>query len=188
MHALKQFIFQLESAKIDNMALEAVHKEQKFAVGDTVRVHQLIEEFEKAKAGPAKADAGPKGKLEKKTRTQIFEGTVIGIKGAGVSRSFTVRRLAVGGIGVERIFPLASPFIEKVEVAAKGAVRRAKLYYLRGKPAREVAEITKRYARKSATAHSAKAKRGKPKAKIKADVKRKSRKTGGRSGRKVNRG
>lgn len=163
------------------MALQAVHNEQKFAVGDTVRVHQLIEEFEAAKAGPAKADAGPKGKLEKKTRTQVFEGTVIGIKGEGVSRTFTVRRLATGGIGVERIFPLASPFIEKVEVAAKGAVRRAKLYYIREKPAREVAEITKRYTRKKQAAATKTTKKRK-------NVKRKGRKTRRRSSRKTAKG
>lgn len=121
------------------MALQAVHNEETFHVGDTVRVHQKVREDE-----PEKAKAHGSGK----TRTQVFEGTVIAIRGQGASKSFMVRRLATGGIGVERIFPISSPIIERIEVAARGAVRRAKLYYLREKSAREVAEITKRYARK----------------------------------------
>ena len=90
-----------------------------FKAGDTVRVHVKIVEGEKE-------------------RTQIFEGVVIS-KRKGASRTtFTVRKVSYG-IGVERIFPLYSPRIEKVEVVTKGRVRRAKLYYLRklrGKAAR----------------------------------------------------
>lgn len=111
------------------MALFAAHNEQEFKVGDTVRVHQRIQEDEK-------------------TRTQVFEGIVISIRGESVNRTFTVRRLGAGGIGIERIFPLNSPFIEKVDVVARGEVRRAKLYYLREKPSREIAEIAKRRTRK----------------------------------------
>lgn len=110
------------------MALFAIHNEKPFHVGDIVRVHQKIREDEKV-------------------RIQIFEGMVIAIKGEGVNKSFTVRRIGAGNIGVERIFPLASPLIEKVEVAKPGAVRRSKLYYLRKKTSHEVAEITKRYLR-----------------------------------------
>lgn len=110
------------------MALFAVHNEKPFHIGDIVRVHQKIQEGDK-------------------TRTQIFEGMVIAIRGEGINKSFTVRRIGTGGIGVERIFPLASPLIEKVEVAKPGAVRRSKLYYLRKKTSHEVAEITKRYLR-----------------------------------------
>lgn len=83
-----------------------------FSPGDTIRVYQKIKEGEK-------------------TRTQVFEGIVLGIRGRGENKSFTVRKIAVGGIGVERIWPASSPLIEKVAVVKKGAVRRAKLYYLR---------------------------------------------------------
>ncbi|MCL4218400.1 MAG: 50S ribosomal protein L19, partial [Candidatus Hydrogenedentes bacterium] len=95
-------------------------KAPQFNVGDTVRVHFRIVEGEKE-------------------RIQVFEGVVIGCKGgAGANAKFTVRRLAFGE-GVERVFPLHSPRIEKVDVIREGHVRRAKLYYLRdrvGKAAR----------------------------------------------------
>lgn len=110
------------------MALFLVHNAQEFHIGDVIRVHQKIQEDEK-------------------TRTQVFEGTVIAMKGEGPNKTFTVRRIGAGRIGVERIFPLLSPLIEKIEVKAKGSVRRAKLYYLRGKTATELAEITKKYHR-----------------------------------------
>ena len=91
-----------------------------FRVGDTVRVHFRIVEGEKE-------------------RIQVFEGVVIGKKGkTGPHANFTVRRVAYGE-GVERVFPLHSPRVEKVEVSREGATRRAKLYYLRerrGKAAR----------------------------------------------------
>ena len=80
--------------------------------GDTVKVHIKVVE----------------GGRE---RTQIFQGIVIAIRGSGLSRTMTVRRIASGGIGVERIFPLHSPVVQKIEVVRKGKVRRAKLYYLR---------------------------------------------------------
>lgn len=82
-----------------------------FNIGDTVKVHNRIKE----------------GTRE---RVQIYEGTVIGRRGEGVSETFTVRRLSYG-IGVEKTFPLNSPFVEKVEIVRRGKVRRAKLYYLR---------------------------------------------------------
>ena len=90
-----------------------------FVPGDTIAVHVKIREGEKE-------------------RVQIFEGVVIQIKGAGIGRSFTVRKLS-NGVGVERIFPLHSPIIEKIDRKRLGRVRRAKLYYLRdlvGKAAR----------------------------------------------------
>ena len=82
-----------------------------FNVGDTVRVHNLIKE----------------GTRE---RIQMYEGTVIGKHGGGISETFTVRRMAYG-VGVEKTFPLHSPHVVKVDVLRRGRIRRAKLYYLR---------------------------------------------------------
>lgn len=82
-----------------------------FSIGDTVRVGVRIRE----------------GKTE---RVQMFEGTVIAIKGSGISKTFTVRRVSYG-VGVERVFPLHSANVDSVEAIRKGKVRRAKLYYLR---------------------------------------------------------
>ena len=82
-----------------------------FNVGDTIRVHNLIKE----------------GTRE---RIQMYEGTVIGKHGGGISETFTVRRMAYG-VGVEKTFPLHSPHVVKVDVLRRGKVRRAKLYYLR---------------------------------------------------------
>jgi len=87
--------------------------------GETVRVHVKVIEGEKE-------------------RTQVFEGVVIAMSGSGARAQFTVRKISYG-VGVERIFPIHSPRIEKVEVTSHGKVRRAKLYYLRelsGKAAR----------------------------------------------------
>ena len=92
-------------------------------VGDTIRVHQRITEGE--------------GK-DRRTRVQVFEGVVIGLRGRGINHMMTVRRVTYG-IGVERTFPLHAPNLEKFEITRKGDVRRAKLYYLRdrvGKSAR----------------------------------------------------
>ncbi len=88
-------------------------------IGDTVRVHVKIKEGEKE-------------------RIQAFEGTVIAKKHGGIAETFTVRRVA-HGVGVERVFPIHSPNVTKVETIRRGRVRRAKLYYLRdrvGKAAR----------------------------------------------------
>ncbi len=93
-----------------------------FAVGDHVSVGVLIRE------APA---PGSKDK-EAKERVQNFIGDVIAIKGRGLGRTFTVRRI-VQGEGVERVFPYHSPLVASVEVVRKGKVRRAKLYHLRGK-------------------------------------------------------
>ena len=97
-----------------------------FNPGDTVRVHFRITEGGK-------------------DRIQVFEGVVIGRSGAGARERFTVRKVSYG-VGVERVFPLHSPRIQKIEVVRAGRVRRAKLFYLRkklGKAAR-VAEVRKR--------------------------------------------
>jgi len=82
-----------------------------FNVGDTVDVHVLIREGEKE-------------------RVQVFSGTVIRRRGSGMSATYTVRRI-VQGQGLERVFPVHSPFVEKVEVKRSGRVRRSRLYYLR---------------------------------------------------------
>ena len=82
-------------------------------VGDTVRVHVHIKE----------------GNRE---RIQVFEGTVIAKKHGGITETITVRRISYG-VGVEKVFPVHSPSIDKIEVVRNGAVRRAKLYYLRGR-------------------------------------------------------
>lgn len=102
--------------------------------GDTVRVHQTIQEIVEGK----KADK----KIEKKsrTRTQVFEGLILARKHGGeMGGTFTVRKLA-SGVGVERIFPLYSPNISKIEVVSRGKARRAKLYYIREKATREVSK------------------------------------------------
>jgi large subunit ribosomal protein L19 len=106
--------------------LEALEKRQQrktklpdFKVGDTIKVSVLIKEGEKERA-------------------QAFEGVVIKKTGAGTRASFTVRKVSYG-VGVERVFPLHTPRIEKIEVMARGRVRRARLFYLRdlaGKAAR----------------------------------------------------
>ncbi len=80
-------------------------------IGDTVKVHVRIAEGDKS-------------------RIQIFEGTVIAKKHGGINETFTVRRVA-HGCGIERVFPVHSPVVEKVEIVRSGRVRRAKLYYLR---------------------------------------------------------
>ncbi|OGY20969.1 MAG: 50S ribosomal protein L19 [Candidatus Woykebacteria bacterium GWB1_45_5] len=72
-----------------------------------------------------------------KERVQSFEGTVIAVRGSGSSRTFTVRKIAIGGIGVERVWPLNSPAIEKIKTIKKRPQRRAKLYYLRKLTGRE---------------------------------------------------
>ena|SRR3989338_4943239 len=78
-----------------------------------------------------------------KTRVQPYEGVIIAVKGHGAGRTFTVRHAGADGIGVERIFPLHSPNIEKVEVSSQIRVRRAKLYYLRGLTSKSVKKLEK---------------------------------------------
>lgn len=83
----------------------------KFKIGSTVRVHVKIREGERE-------------------RIQVFEGTVIARNNSGIAETFTVRRVSYG-VGVERVFPVHSPNVDKVETVREGRVRRAKLYYLR---------------------------------------------------------
>ena len=100
--------------------------------GDTVRVHQKVIELKKGKA------ANKKETTSKNVRTQVFEGLVLAVKhGTEAGGTFTVRA-QMSGIGVEKIFPLYSPVIEKIEIVKRSKVRRAKLYFIREKVAREV--------------------------------------------------
>ncbi|HEY2627047.1 MAG TPA: 50S ribosomal protein L19 [Candidatus Udaeobacter sp.] len=110
-----------------NRIIDAIEKEQqetdrtRFSVGDSVRVHTRVVEGDKE-------------------RIQIFTGIVIGRKGRGSNETFTVRRISYGE-GVERVFPLHSPRIAKVEVEQQGRVRRAKLNYLRGRKGKEATAV-----------------------------------------------
>jgi len=98
---------------VDMVEDEQLNKDlDPFKVGDTIKVHVIIREGGKE-------------------RIQVFKGNVIAKRGAGINASFTVRKISFG-IGVERIFPLHSKMIKKIEVVRRGKVRRAKLYYLRG--------------------------------------------------------
>jgi large subunit ribosomal protein L19 len=102
----------MNQALLDKIEMEQYSKAAlNFGVGDTVRVHTKVTEGDKE-------------------RIQIFSGVVIGRRGHGLNSTFTVRRISYGE-GVERIFPVHSPRIDKVEVERKGSVRRAKLTYLR---------------------------------------------------------
>lgn len=105
---------------LDTLEMAQLRKDiPDFRAGDTVRVHVKVVE----------------GNRE---RIQLFEGVVIARKGGGIRETFTVRRISYG-VGVERVFPLHSPRLDKIEVMRRGRVRRAKLYYLRkltGKAAR----------------------------------------------------
>lgn len=115
-------------------------KEVSFGTGDTVRVHYKLIEKEKV-SGKTKREVHE----ETRERTQIFEGIVIAINKGNGATMFTVRRVAAGAIGVERIFPLKSPWIRNIELKKHGEVRRAKLYYLRdrtGKAATKIHEAT----------------------------------------------
>jgi len=111
------------------MALKLMHKEVEFGVGDVVRVWQRIAEGDKI-------------------RLQAFEGMVLAAKKKLDGTSFTVRRIGEAKIGIEKIFPLFSPMIEKIEVVKKGTkgVRSAKLYFTRNKSKREIEKIYSRAA------------------------------------------
>jgi large subunit ribosomal protein L19 len=110
-----------------NQIIDSINKEQEkddltpFSVGDSVRVHTRVVEGDKE-------------------RVQIFTGVVIGRKGRGLNETFTVRRISYGE-GVERVFPLHSPRIAKVEVEQQGRARRAKLNYLRGRKGKEATAV-----------------------------------------------
>ena len=125
----------MNQALQDRIESEQYRKDSaKFNVGDTVRVHTKVVEGDKE-------------------RIQIFTGVVIGRRGHGLNETFTVRRISYGE-GVERVFPLHSPRVDKIEVEREGEVRRAKLTYLRkriGKGATLVKEKEKEAVAKTAT-------------------------------------
>ena len=110
-----------------NRIIDAIEKEQQktdagsFKVGDSVRVHTRVVEGDKE-------------------RVQIFTGIVIGRKGRGINETFTVRRISYGE-GVERVFPVHSPRISKIEVETEGKARRAKLNYLRTRKGKEATTV-----------------------------------------------
>jgi large subunit ribosomal protein L19 len=103
---------------------------ENFNIGDTVKVHFRIVE----------------GRTE---RVQIYEGLVISKKNSGLRKTFTVRKMSYG-VGVERVFPLHSPRVQKIEVTRRGRVRRAKLYYIRDRvgKAAKVAELVRKKVKK----------------------------------------
>lgn len=138
------------------MALTIKHKDTKFGVGDRVRVVQKVKDGEK-------------------TRKQIFEGMVIGIKGGEGNKSFTVRRVGTQQIGIERIFPIKTPSIDEVKVVKSGkrGARRAKLYYTRGKAKKAIEEIYQRAERRTKAKKQAEKKTAKKKKSPKTSVKKK---------------
>ena len=97
-----------------------------FRAGDTIKVNYKIIEGDK-------------------TRIQPFQGIVIARKGVGISKTFTVRKISVDTVGVERIFPLNSPNIDSVKVIKRGSVRRAKLYYLRDRIGKQATRIKEKH-------------------------------------------
>jgi large subunit ribosomal protein L19 len=103
-----------------------------FEIGDTVRVHAKVVEGEKE-------------------RIQVFEGVVISRKGGRNSETFTVRKVSYG-VGVERIFPIHSPIVSRIEVVRQGKVRRAKLYYLRAKKGKKARVEEREFAQEAKTA------------------------------------
>jgi large subunit ribosomal protein L19 len=113
------------STVIDTLERQQLRRVPAFQAGDRVRVHfQVVE--------------------GNRRRTQVFEGVVIKRQGEGVRETFTVRKNSFG-VGVERTFPVHSPKIERIEVAARGDVRRAKLYYLRGRVGKRARVRERRY-------------------------------------------
>lgn len=111
---------------MDNKILEAIEKDQykkrpDVKVGDTVKMHLKIKEGNKE-------------------RVQVFQGVVIGVKGTGLSKSITVRKISYG-VGVEKIIPLHTTMLEKIEIIKRGTVRKSKLYFLRGRVGRRALKV-----------------------------------------------
>lgn len=143
-------IQQLEQEEIKNLPKKRIDD---FRPGDTIKVHCNVVEGSKS-------------------RIQVFEGTVLYVKGAGINANVCVRKIAIGAIGVERVFPIYSPTVARIERVRQGRVRRARLYYLRdrvGKRARvrEKSALSARMikAKEAAKVEAAEAKAAKAKAK-----------------------
>ena len=119
-------IQQLEREQMD--AVLSKRSIPEFGPGDTVKV--MVKVIESAEADPK--DKKKKVEKEPTVRFQAYEGVVIARSGAGLNENFTVRKISYGE-GVERVFPIYSPYIAEIEVLRRGKVRRAKLYYLRGR-------------------------------------------------------
>merc|ERR1711916_249899 len=118
--AMKHGIIEMFEKKF----LKSEKKHPTFRPGDTVRIHYKVEES---------------GKGEKKYRIQNFEGVCIRLKKGTADASFTVRKIGANSVGVERVFPMHSPLIDRIDLVAGGSVRQSRLYYLRnlsGKAAR----------------------------------------------------
>jgi large subunit ribosomal protein L19 len=123
----------MSQALFDKIESEQFRKQPlNFSVGDSVRVHTKVVEGDKE-------------------RIQIFAGVVIGRRGRGLNSSFTVRRISYGE-GVERVFPVNSPRVEKVEVERRGSVRRAKLTYLRKRVGKGATAVKEKETRSSVAA------------------------------------
>jgi large subunit ribosomal protein L19 len=123
--ARRAAFFSPMSTVIDSLERAQLRRVPRFQSGDRVKVHfQVVEGTRR--------------------RTQVFEGVVIKRQGEGVRETFTVRKQSFG-VGVERTFPVHSPKIERIEVAARGDVRRAKLYYLRGRVGKRARVRERRY-------------------------------------------
>ena len=123
----------MSPALFDKIESEQFRKQPlNFSVGDSVRVHTKVVEGDKE-------------------RIQIFAGVVIGRRGRGLNSSFTVRRISYGE-GVERVFPVNSPRVEKVEVERRGSVRRAKLTYLRKRVGKGATAVKEKETRTSVAA------------------------------------
>ncbi|HWA51895.1 MAG TPA: 50S ribosomal protein L19 [Patescibacteria group bacterium] len=136
------------------MSLTLKHKTTEFGVGDEVRIRLKVQEGEK-------------------TRNQIFEGMVIGIKGDGENKTFTVRKIAEGNVGAEMIFPINTPSIDEIKVVRVGheGAQHAKLYYVREKSRREIEKIYSRAKNKNVAPKAPKKKTEKKETK-KASVKK----------------
>ena len=115
----------MDLIKVAEQNFEVNNELPKFKAGDTVTVHYKIKEGEKE-------------------RIQMFRGVVLQRRGSGVTETFTVRKMS-GGVGVERIFPVKSPFIDKIEINKFGRVRRARLFYLRALTGKKARIKEKRY-------------------------------------------
>jgi len=128
----------LQTLEAEQMAALSAKSRPEFRPGDTLKVNvKVVEQTYDEKAKQTKT----------RERIQAFEGVCIGRQGAGLNESFTVRKISYGE-GVERVFPVYSPLVDSVEVMRKGKVRRAKLYYLRGRRGKSarIAERTDRTA------------------------------------------